>query len=203
MDKRIWLVGILLLTNATKADIYVYEDPQGMMHFAQKRLDQRYRFLMSSPKTGSTKRGFQQWQDQPYRPARSPEAPERLNAMIQASARRHNLDPALLQAVIEAESNFNPKAVSRAGAMGLMQLMPTTAAALGVEDPFDEQANLQAGSRYLRQLLDEFEQLPLALAAYNAGENAVRRFGNTIPPYPETQTYVRRVMNYYYRNRNR
>jgi len=204
MWERIWLAGLLLLAaSGVRADIYYYQDDNGMMHFAQKRLDRHYRFLMPTPKIEPLKPTFQQWQDRPYRSPEATAVPADLSELILTTARRHQLEPALLNAVIEAESGYDPNAVSHAGAMGLMQLMPATAAELGVENPFDVQANLQGGSRYLRRLLDEFEQLPLALAAYNAGESAVRRYGNTIPPYAETQTYVRRVMSYYYRNRNR
>jgi len=198
MRQRIWLTGLLLLLGkGVQADIYYYQDEQGMMHFAQTRLDRRYRFLMPSPKSEPAKPAFRQRRERPV--AALP--PKELREMILTTARHHRLEPALLDAVIEAESGYDPQAVSRTGAIGLMQLMPATAAELGVEDPFDIQANLQGGSRYLRRLLDEFEQLPLALAAYNAGENAVRRYGNTIPPYAETQSFVRRVMGYYYRNR--
>jgi soluble lytic murein transglycosylase-like protein len=108
------------------------------------------------------------------------------------------MDPALVKAVIRAESAFNPKAVSRAGAAGLMQLMPGTAAQYGVYDRFDPAANIDAGTRHLRGLLDMFNNdLMLALAAYNAGEGAVMKYGNTIPPYAETRTYVNRVLSYY------
>lgn len=117
---------------------------------------------------------------------------------IHRIAKQHRLDPRLMEAVISAESSFNPKAVSRAGAMGLMQLMPATAQRFGVTDPFDAVQNLQGGARYLRWLLDKFNNdRVLALAAYNAGENAVIQYGNRIPPYAETQTYVSRVLDFY------
>ncbi len=128
----------------------------------------------------------------------------RFAAIIEAIAQQHRLDPALLHAVISAESAYEPKAVSRAGAMGLMQLMPATASRFGVADPFDPTANIQGGATYLRLLLDQFRSINLALAAYNAGEGAVSRYGNTIPPYQETQTYVKRVIGFYnhYRTTN-
>ena len=146
-------------------------------------------------------------------PAGAPEKPAsepsdralKLNAMnrqrlapdIRQVAQTYHLEPALLDAVISAESGYNPRARSSKGAQGLMQLMPDTAARFAVADPYDPLANLHGGARYLRRLLDLFTDLRLALAGYNAGENAVIRYGNTIPPYPETQTYIRRVLEYY------
>ena len=116
---------------------------------------------------------------------------------IQQVAVTYHLEPALLHAVISAESAYNPQARSPKGARGLMQLMPDTARRFGVSDAYDPTANLQGGARYLRWLLDLFNDLRLALAAYNAGEGAVQRYGNAVPPYPETRTYVRRVLDYY------
>jgi len=116
-------------------------------------------------------------------------------AEIDAAAAKYNLDPALLRALIRQESNFNPNAGSPAGARGLTQLMPGTAAALGVDPSVPAQA-IEGGAKYLRQQLDKFGNKPeLALAAYNAGPGAVQRFGG-IPPYAETQNYVRKVMAY-------
>lgn len=114
-------------------------------------------------------------------------------ALITAAARRHGLPVQLVKAVIWAESNFDPNAVSAAGAKGLMQLMDATAEALGVEDSFDPAQNIEGGTAYLRQLLDRYGSVALALAAYNAGPGTVDRYGG-IPPYTETQTYVRRVL---------
>ena len=115
---------------------------------------------------------------------------------INAAAARHRLDPALLKALIRQESNFNPNAVSPAGAKGLTQLMPGTAAALGVKNPLDPAQAINGGAKYLRQQLDRFGgDVRKALAAYNAGPGAVARHGG-VPPYAETQNYVRKVMAY-------
>jgi soluble lytic murein transglycosylase len=117
-----------------------------------------------------------------------------LKQWIEDHARRQGLDRRLVQAVIQVESGYNHRARSRKGAMGLMQLMPDTARELGIRDPYDPEANIRAGTLYLRRMLDHFSQdLQLALAAYNAGPAAVRRHGG-MPPYRETRNYVRRVL---------
>jgi soluble lytic murein transglycosylase-like protein len=118
-------------------------------------------------------------------------------ATIANAAKRHELDPALLSAVVGQESGFHPRAVSGAGAMGLMQLMPETARALGVRDPFDPAQNVDGGAKYLRGLIDRFHgRLDFALAAYNAGPGTVDKFGG-VPPYPETQAYVKNILASY------
>jgi hypothetical protein len=117
-----------------------------------------------------------------------------LVAMVVEAARRHSLDPELVQAVVAVESGFRPAAVSPKGAQGLMQLMPATARSLGVRDSFDPVSNLDGGTRYLRGLIQRYDgDLKRALAAYNAGEGAVARHGG-VPPYPETMAYVRKVL---------
>ena len=122
---------------------------------------------------------------------------------IEQIARTYGLDSKLIHAVISAESAYDPAAVSDKGAMGLMQLMPDTARRFGVADPFDPTANMHGGARYLRWLMDRFQNnLNLVLAAYNAGEGAVERYGNAIPPYAETRTYVARVLDYYNSSRS-
>ncbi|WP_244860977.1 lytic transglycosylase domain-containing protein [Aromatoleum petrolei] len=131
---------------------------------------------------------------------RRPPAP--LSPLVDAAARHSRLDPFLIEAVAFVESGFNERARSPKGALGLMQLMPATAARFGVDNPLDPRENLLGGARYLRELLDRFDSLPLALAAYNAGEGAVERHGNTIPPYAETARYVPAVIAHYARLRN-
>jgi hypothetical protein len=118
-------------------------------------------------------------------------------ALIDEAAQKAKVDPALVHAVVKAESAYNPDAVSPKGAVGLMQLMAGTAQRYGVTDRYDPVENLSAGTRYLRDLLDMFNDTTLAVAAYNAGENAVIRYGNQIPPYNETKGYVARVLSLY------
>lgn len=123
-------------------------------------------------------------------------APAAFAPLIQQAAQKYGVDPDLISAVIQAESSFNPHAISRVGAQGLMQLMPATARALGVTNAFDPAQNIEGGTKYLRQLLDQFGgNEALAVAAYNAGPNAVKKYGNNIPPYQETQNYVKRVLS--------
>src|SRR5256884_2894921 len=121
-----------------------------------------------------------------------------VDAAIEQAAARHNVDPNLVRSVIKVESNFNPNAVSRKGAMGLMQLMPSTARSLHVKNPFDPQQNVDAGVRHLKQLLESYGgNVKLSLAAYNAGAGAVARSAG-VPRFAETQNYVRRITNLYY-----
>lgn len=122
--------------------------------------------------------------------------------IIEKAAEKYDVDAKLIVSVIKAESNFNPNAVSSCGAAGLMQLMPATAAGLGVQDSFDPEQNIMGGVKLLHRLLTKYDgNVQLALAAYNAGPGAVDRYGG-IPPYTETQTYVQRIMQYYQSNHN-
>ena len=132
------------------------------------------------------------------KPSRARMTDAEVDAAIDAAAARHNVDPSLVRAVVKVESNFNPHAVSRKGAVGLMQLMPSTARQLKVVDPYDPQQNIDGGVRHLKQLLENFNgNVPLTLAAYNAGEGAVNR-SNGIPPYAETKNYVKQITELYW-----
>jgi soluble lytic murein transglycosylase-like protein len=208
------LAPILLFFTSVpcQADIYAFVDSNGVRHISNVADDPRYRLVMRTPKYDKPDPSAASIAYPPTEPVVITQTPsatarkpfkvnettrERLTGQISLIANQHRLDPALLHAVISAESAFNPVAVSHAGAMGLMQLMPATAERFGVNDPFDPIANIRGGARYLRLLLDQFHNISLALAAYNAGENAVAKYGNTIPPYRETQTYVSRVLDFY------
>lgn len=181
-----------LASVVARADIYTFVDDEGITHYSNVPDDARFvlfqktgddRVVMSAEKMAG-------WKDR----ARS------FASLIDLTARRTEVQPALLRAVIAAESAFDPNAVSRAGAQGLMQLHPNTAKRYGVTNSFDPAANIDGGARYLHDLLRRFDNnLELALAAYNAGEEAVERHGRHIPPYAETQAYVPTVLRLYRR----
>jgi len=173
------LILLLLLPLSARADIYKYVDANGVIHFTNTPTSNQYNLYLKerSPRSSSVDSSA-------------------IRAIISRHAATFRLEEALVRAVIKAESGFNPRAVSKKGALGLMQLMPDTARLLKVRDPLDAEENIRGGSRYLRLMLDEFNgNLDLALAAYNAGPNAVRRHGG-IPPYEETRIYVDRVKTY-------
>jgi soluble lytic murein transglycosylase-like protein len=164
------------------ADIYAYVDGAGTTHYSNVPNSRRFKLVAREPRV----------------PA--PQAAARFDSTaytsaVAAAAEEATIDAALVHAVITVESGYNPRAVSARGAQGLMQLMPATAQRYGVADPFDPTENIRAGARYLGHLLARFDgDVELALAAYDAGEEAVARYGNRIPPFDETRLYVPRVM---------
>ena len=180
-----------------QAEIYKYEDRFGNVYFTDEPMKGVGVRLTWRASDDPWYRQFTRINLNDYERNR-----KRLTPLINAVAREAGLPSALLHAVVQAESAYDPEALSKKGARGLMQLMPKTAEAYGVYDSWDPKQNLTGGARYLNQLIEMFDQdLSLALAAYNAGENAVKRYGNKIPPYPETQTYVERVLDFYEKNR--
>jgi soluble lytic murein transglycosylase-like protein len=197
IDRAYWLqvMAICLgvwLGGPARADIYTFKDANGILHFTNVPADPRYSVMIRESKI---------IRERLMVPAavRS-DRRDRYGALVEKAAREHNLDQALLQAVITAESDYNPRAVSHKGAVGLMQLMPETARRYGVTDLYDPVENIHAGARYLRDLMQKFNNdLSLTLAAYNAGESAIVRYGNRIPPYSETRQYVPKVMDLYRR----
>jgi soluble lytic murein transglycosylase-like protein len=187
---------------------FVYRAPDGTIEFTDvAKPDSDYELVrrvdLGDHSNLTIVRDLPSWVKRPalYRPERPIAAPAKRVAcvsLIDQVARETGLKPELLHAVIRAESAYNASAVSHAGAGGLMQLMPGTAERYGVRDRFDPPQNVRGGARYLRDLLQMFDRnLQLALAGYNAGENAVIQYDRTIPPYAETQQYVKRVMQYY------
>jgi soluble lytic murein transglycosylase-like protein len=210
--------ALLLVGAPARADVWGYVDDQGVAHFSAERLDERYQLFFRGGESFDTSRGGRA--SAGAYGGGMPGAPPKLLAFFDVSpnykAVKHllreasvaqDIDYELLQALIATESGFNTHAVSPKGAVGLMQLMPPTAQRYGVRgdknSPIekkltDPRTNIGAGSRYLRYLIDLFPgQLELAVAAYNAGEGAVQRYGNKIPNYPETKNYVKTVMQLY------
>jgi soluble lytic murein transglycosylase-like protein len=180
------IAGLWPSSAAAGSTIYRFIDAEGVVHFSDVAHDRRFKPI----KKLST----------PFALSRSsrPKAPVQhaFDLLIARTAKSFGVDPALVKAVVAAESNFQVEAVSHAGAQGLMQLMPGTAEEMGVRAPFKAGENLKGGVQYLKAMLDRYGDVERALAAYNAGPGAVDRHGG-IPPYRETQAYVKRVLNYY------
>jgi soluble lytic murein transglycosylase-like protein len=170
--------------------IYAYVDAQGVRHYTDVPDSNRYRLLILSLRE-RTESGDR------YDALLLAKASQ-YDAIIERAAAAAAVEPNLLRAVIVVESGFNSRAVSKRGAMGLMQLMPATALRYGVANPYDPLQNVHGGAHYLKFLMDRFgDDVRLALAAYNAGEQAVDRSGGQIPPFSETQAYVPRVLKIY------
>lgn len=170
-----------------KADIYLYKDDEGVYHFSDQPLSPEYRLFI------------RQWRQSAVSPNHSAAS---CKPYIDEASRRYNIDSRLLEAIVKVESNFNPHAVSKKGAVGLMQIMPENFTILGIRDPYNPQENILGGARYLKEMINRYGELPLALAAYNAGPGAVDRY-RTIPPFNETQNYVTEVLRYYNALKNR
>jgi len=176
----------LMITNAN-ADIYKYIDENGTIHFTNTPTDNNYKKVMSENKTQlNFKRQSASTID--------------YQQILETKSREYNMETSLIKAVIKTESDWDAVAVSKKGAMGLMQLMPATARDMNVKNPFDPEENIEGGIKYLRYLLNKFNgDLSFALAAYNAGPKTVERFRG-IPPIPETKNYVKRILSIYNAN---
>ena len=192
------LIALVLGAGPAMADIYSFKDERGVVHFTNMpNGDKRFRLVRKEERPGNGQPTVGAARvAQLFMPAQADIL--RYSSIIDAASKTHGVDGALVHAVITAESGYNAAAVSKAGARGLMQLMPETAARYGVRDIHDPRENINGGVRYLRDLMTMFNgNIELAVAAYNAGENAVIRHGNRIPPYAETVHYVPKVLGFY------
>jgi len=166
------------------ADIYMYIDENGVMHFTNTPTasDRDYKVYIREKRFNSA----------------TFHSTDEYDELITTASERYGVDYRLVKAIIKAESDFDPRAVSKKGAMGLMQIMPENFQHLDIQNPFDPEENIMGGTRYFRYLYDRFEgKLALSLAAYNAGPTTVDNYNKTIPPYRETEQYVQRVLRYY------
>lgn len=188
---KLLLLTILLfaLAPSAKADIYTYTDASGIVHFSNVPDHKNFKIVVAAQRDENRS-------EPPRGQVQVSQAEKnRFTPLVEEAARTYQVDVALLHAVISAESGYNPAAVSNKGAVGLMQLMPETARRYGVANSLDPEQNIRGGTKYLSYLLQMFNNnLELAVAAYNAGENAVIRYGYSIPPYRETLAYVPKVL---------
>jgi soluble lytic murein transglycosylase len=166
------------------ADIYMYVDGEGVTHFTNIPNSRNYKLFLRERSSRDVSSD------------RSESQLNRYDSHIRLASKTHGVDFHLLKAIIKVESDFDSRAVSEKGAVGLMQIMPENFSLLNLKNPYDPGQNIMAGTRYFRGLLDQFGELKLALAAYNSGPGLVERLGS-IPRIPETEEYVRRVMKYY------
>lgn len=192
----ILLIIIIGLSGAASAEIaYEYRTPKGVTIFTDAKLSYPFKLIRKvniKPKKNSRRSSYNDYVKRKQK---------EYGDIIELKAAKYSLPPELVHAIIEAESAYKPNAVSSAGAVGMMQLMPATARRFGVVDRNDAEDNIEGGTRYMRYLLDLHDSnLTLAIASYNAGENAVKRYNNEIPPYPETQEYVAKVLKFFKRN---
>lgn len=177
---------VMLVNSLALADIYMYVDARGVTHFTNVPTSPKYKVFMRESVPGTKQWGAAQTNnDKSY------------DDVIAEASERTGISFHLLKAMIHVESYFNPRAVSKKGATGLMQIMPQNFDSLAVSDPFDPWDNIMGGARYFKDMLDRFQgNLDLALAAYNAGPGAVERYNN-IPPYQETRDYVQKVRQFF------
>jgi soluble lytic murein transglycosylase len=174
---------LLTAVSSVHADIYMYIDEDGVMHFTNAPTSNEYDYKVYIKEKAAISRNFH--------------STNKYDHFISDAAEQTGVDSRLLKAMIKAESDFDPRAVSRKGAMGLMQIMPENFKMLNLENPFDPWQNIRAGAQYFQKMYERFNgKLALSLAAYNAGPTAVDRY-KRIPPYQETEEYVRRVLRYY------
>ncbi|MBW1726912.1 MAG: lytic transglycosylase domain-containing protein [Deltaproteobacteria bacterium] len=172
---------VYTFTAPVYADIYVYIDSGGVLHFTNAPTSSNYKIYIREKPSRSLNSGIT----------------DRYDDLITEASKKYGVSFSLLKALIKIESDFNPRAISTAGAKGLMQIMPKNIRALNIKDPFDPLENIMGGARYLKQLIKRFDgELPMALAAYNAGPNMVDRY-KRIPPFEETENFVEKVMKYY------
>ena len=177
------LFTLITVVSSVQADIYMYIDENGVMHFSNAPTSNEHEYKVYIKERTSVSRNFY--------------ATNKYDHFITDAAKQTGVDSRLLKAMIKAESDFDPRAVSRKGAMGLMQIMPENFKMLDLKNPFDPWQNIRAGAQYFQKLYERFNgKLALSLAAYNAGPTAVDRY-KRIPPYQETEEYVRRVLRYY------
>ncbi|HLG19019.1 MAG TPA: lytic transglycosylase domain-containing protein [Bdellovibrionota bacterium] len=178
-------LALVLLSGPVRADFFTFTDADGTIHFADEPPDHAQFSI------------YKLRNEDPFRIAAIRIPREELRKLISRYSSQYNVTPSLIEAVVKAESEYDPMAVSKKGARGLMQLMPTTAEQLGVFNPHDPKENLRGGIRYLKQLLEQFQgDVELAVAAYNAGPGAITKYGG-VPPFPETVDYVKKVRKYY------
>jgi hypothetical protein len=179
------------------ADIYQYTDESGVIHFTNVSGGKNHKRVRSEPENIPASKPSTRAPSSPSVITSSASMPSVYLDIINLACDRYGVDPLLVHAIVKVESDFNPYALSRKGAMGLMQLMPQTAVEMNVKNSFSPHENINGGVRYLRYLIDRYEgNLSLALAAYNAGESSVKRWG-TVPPFKETKHYVDRILKIY------
>jgi soluble lytic murein transglycosylase-like protein len=190
------IMAVVLAPGLARADVYSFTDADGIAHFSNVPSDSRYQLLIATPSEAVVGAGTSIKDHSINWLARSAQ----YDGVITGAAKAATIQAALVRAVIVVESGFNPRAISKKGAIGLMQLQPATARRYGVKNIYDPEQNVRAGAHYLSDLLVRFDSnLELALAAYNAGEEAVERYGRHVPPFRETLAYVPSVMKVYQR----